>query len=329
MYRKTGFGFITDYSWGSMKKISIVSSCFNEEENIEILYNAVKKQMEPYLDRYEYEQIIVDNCSTDNSAKILRELAEKDKNLKVILNARNFGHIRSPYWAMINGAGDAIIYMASDLQDPPELIGDFIKKWEEGYKIVLGQKRASEEFFLMRLIRNTFYYLIGKIADDGVKLVPNCTGFGLYDKQIIDIARTIDDPYPYFRGLICEIGFEQAIIPFVQPTRKHGKTKNNFYTLYDNAMIGIIKHSKLPLRLASFIGSILSLASLTVAVFYFIYKLIFWNSFSAGQAPLVIGLFFFSSVQLFFIGVLGEYIGAIYTRINKKPLVIEKERINF
>ncbi len=312
-----------------MKKISIVSSCFNEEDNIELLYNSVKKQMEPYLDKYDYEQIIVDNCSTDNSAKILRELAAQDNRLKVIFNARNFGHIRSPYWAMINGTGDAIIYMASDLQDPPELIPDFIKKWEEGYKVVLGQKNSSEEFFLMYLVRKIFYFLIGKIADDGVKLVPNCTGFGLYDKQIIDIARTIDDPYPYFRGLICEIGFEQAIIPFRQPLRKHGKTKNNFYTLYDNAMIGIIKHSKLPLRLASFIGSIVSLISLGIAIFYFIYKLIFWNSFSVGQAPLVIGLFFFSSVQLFFIGVLGEYIGAIYTRINKKPLVIEKERINF
>ncbi len=312
-----------------MKKISIVSSCFNEEDNIEILYNSVKKQIEPYLDRYEYEQIIVDNCSTDNSAKILRELAQKDKNLKVIFNARNFGHIRSPYHAMLSGTGDAIIYMASDLQDPPELIPEFIKKWEEGFKIVLGQKRASEEFFLMNWVRKTFYFLIGKIADDGVKLIPSCTGFGLYDKQIIDIARTIDDPYPYFRGLICEIGFEQAIVPFVQPNRKHGKTKNNFYTLYDNAMIGIIKHSKLPLRLASFIGSTLSLVSLLIAIFYFVYKLIFWESFSVGQAPLVIGLFFFSSVQLFFIGVLGEYIGAIYTRINKKPLVIEKERINF
>ncbi len=312
-----------------MKKISIVSSCFNEEDNIEILYNSVKNQMEPFLDKYDYEQIIVDNCSTDNSAKILRELAQKDKRLKVIFNARNFGHIRSPYHAMLSGSGDAIIYMASDLQDPPELIPDFIRKWEEGYKIVLGQKNASDEFFLMNWVRKSFYYLIGKIADDGVKLIPSCTGFGLYDKQIIDIARTIDDPYPYFRGLICEIGFEQALIPFVQPIRKHGKTKNNFYTLYDNAMIGIIKHSKLPLRLASFVGSALSLVSLLIAIFYFIYKLIYWDSFSVGQAPLVIGLFFFSSVQLFFIGILGEYIGAIYTRINKKPLVIEKERINF
>ncbi len=312
-----------------MKKISIVSSCFNEEDNIEILYNSVREQMQAYEGKYEYEQIIVDNCSTDNSPKILRELAKQDKHLKVIFNARNFGHIRSPYWAMISGSGDAIIYMASDLQDPPNLIPEFIKKWEEGYKVVLGQKNSSEEFFLMNWIRKSFYFLIGTIADDGVKLVPNCTGFGLYDKQIIDIVRTIDDPYPYFRGLICEIGFEQAIVPFVQPLRKHGKTKNNFYTLYDNAMIGIIKHSKLPLRLASFIGSILSFASLMIAIFYFIYKLIFWNSFSVGQAPLVIGLFFFSSVQLFFIGVLGEYIGAIYTRINKKPLVIEKERINF
>lgn len=311
------------------KKISIVSSCFNEEENIEILYERVKAQMEKFSDKYSWEQILVDNGSTDGSAKILKELASKDKHLKVIINARNFGHIRSPYWAIINASGDAVIYMASDLQDPPELIPQFIEKWEQGYKMALAQKTDSKESPVMFLIRQVFYFFIKQIADDDTEQLKQCTGFGLYDREIIDIIRKIDDPYPYMRGLICDIGFEKALIPFTQPKREHGKTHNNFYTMYDNAMIGIVKHSKVPLRLAAFTGFIIGTLSLLAAVFYFVYKLLFWNTFDAGQAPIVIGLFFFSAVQLFFIGIVGEYVGAIYTRVNKRPIVVEKERINF
>ena len=311
------------------KKISIVSSCYNEEENIEILYERVKAQMEKFHDKYDWEQILIDNGSRDNSAEKMRTLAQKDKRVKVIINARNFGHIRSPYWAMINATGDAIIYMASDLQDPPELIPEFIEKWEQGYKMALAQKTNSKENPLVFLIRKAFYFVMRAIADDETDQLNQCTGFGLYDKEIIDIIKKIDDPYPYIRGLICDIGFEKALIPFTQPKREHGKTHNNFYTMYDNAMIGIVKHSKVPLRLAAFTGFILGFLSLLTALFYLIYKLCFWNTFDAGQAPIVIGLFFFSAVQLFFTGIVGEYVGAIYTRVNKRPVVVEKERINF
>ena len=312
-----------------MKKISLISSCYNEEENLDTLYDRVVKAIEPYSNNYEFEYILLDNGSSDNTEGKLRELAQKDKRIKVILNARNFGHIRSPYYGMVQCSGDAIIYLASDLQDPPELIGDFIKKWEDGYKIVLGKKTQSEESFPMFMIRTAYYELISRIADDDTSLVKNCTGFGLFDRCVIDIIKQLDDPYPYIRGLICDIGFEKAFVEYKQPSRRRGISKNNFYSLYDNAMIGIVKHSKVPLRLMTFPGFGLSFLSLGVAVFYFILKLMFWNEFALGLAPIIISLFFLGSVQLFCMGVLGEYIGAIYTRVNKKPVVVEKERINF
>lgn len=312
-----------------MKKISLISSCYNEEENLDTLYDRVVKAIKPYSNNYEFEYILLDNGSSDNTEGKLRELAQKDKRIKVILNARNFGHIRSPYYGMVQCSGDAIIYLASDLQDPPELIGDFIKKWEDGYKIVLGKKTQSEESFPMFMIRTAYYELISRIADDDTSLVKNCTGFGLFDRCVIDIIKQLDDPYPYIRGLICDIGFEKAFVEYKQPSRRRGISKNNFYSLYDNAMIGIVKHSKVPLRLMTFLGFGLSFLSLGVAVFYFILKLMFWNEFALGLAPIIISLFFLGSVQLFCMGVLGEYIGAIYTRVNKKPVVVEKERINF
>lgn len=312
-----------------MKKISIVSSCYNEEENINTLYEKVFETIKPFSEKYEFEYILLDNGSTDRTESKLRELAQKDSRIKIILNARNFGHIRSPYYGMIQSTGDAVIYLASDLQDPPELIKDFIEKWEQGYKIVLAKKTKSEETFLMFLIRSAYYELISRIADDDSGLVKNCTGFGLYDKKVIEIIKSIDDPYPYIRGLICDIGYEKAFVEFKQPLRKHGITKNNFYTLYDNAMIGIVKHSKVPLRIMAILGFGFSFLSLGIAFLYFILKLIFWEEFSLGLAPIIISLFFFASVQLFCLGVLGEYIGAIYTRVNKKPIVVEKERINF
>jgi len=245
----------------------------------------------------------------------------------VIVNTRNFGHIRSPYHALMQAKGAAVIAMAADLQDPPAMIVDFLRKWESGYKIVIGVKAKSEESALFFAIRSIYYRIIGNLAD--IELVKNFTGFGLYDRDIVDILKKIDDPYPYFRGLICDIGYERVEIEYTQNARKRGITKNNFYTLYDLAMLGITNHSKVPLRLATMTGFAVAILSLLVAVGYFIYKLIFWDSFSVGIAPLVIGLFFFASVQLFFIGIIGEYIGAIHTQILKRPLVIEKERINF
>lgn len=309
-----------------MKKISIVTPCYNEEENISILYKEVKRQFSN-LPQYEYEHIFIDNSSTDNTVGVLKEFAKTDKNLKIIVNSRNFGHIRSPYYAMLQADGDAVISLVSDLQDPPYLIPEFIKKWEEGYKIVVGVKTNSEESKLFFRLRKAYYNLVTKLSE--VELIKNYTGFGIYDKQVIQELRNVKDNYPYFRGLICEVGFEKAIIEYKQPARKRGITKNNFFTLYDIAMLGITSHSKVPLRLAAMFGFLMAIISFIAAIVYFIMKIIYWDSMPLGQAPLVIGLFFFSSIQLFFIGIIGEYIGNIHTHVMNRPLVVEKERINF
>jgi len=308
------------------KKISLVTPCYNEEENVNAIYSAVKNIMQ-LKSQYDYEHIFIDNNSSDKTVQILKKIALEDKNVKLIVNARNFGHIRSPYYGLLQSSGDAVILIVADLQDPPELIHQFIEKWEEGYKIVVGVKNQSKESFLMFAIRKTFYNLINKLSE--TKLIKNYTGFGLYDKKVIEILRTIDDPYPYFRGLICDIGFEIVKISYVQPQRYRGITKNNFYTLYDIAILGITNHSKVPLRLATMVGFVASLISLLVALIYFLYKLLYWDSFVIGSAPMIIGVFLFSAVQLMFIGIIGEYVGSIHTQVLKRPLVIEKERINF
>jgi glycosyltransferase involved in cell wall biosynthesis len=308
------------------KLISIVTPSYNEESNVVPLYKEIKKIMESMPD-YDYEHIFIDNASTDTTAAKLKEIARKDKKCKVIFNSRNFGHIRSPFYGMLQAKGDAVIYIACDFQDPPQLIREFVKKWERGYLVVKAVKQSSDETKSMFFLRKLFYSLINRLSE--VELTKNYTGFGLYDKRIMDILRKIDDPYPYFRGMISEIGFEQATVKFIQPTRKRGITKNNFYTLYDMGLLGITSHTKVPLRLATIIGFAMSGLSLIVSLTYLILKLIFWESFPMGIAPLLIGIFFFSSIQLFFIGILGEYIGLIHTQVKKRPLVIEKERINF
>jgi glycosyltransferase involved in cell wall biosynthesis len=229
--------------------------------------------------------------------------------------------------AALQAQGDAVVAMASDLQDPPELIREFVTKWEQGYKAVMAVKSKSEESPIVLAIRKVYYRLLRRLSD--VELVENATGFGLYDKQIFDNLRKLDDPYPYFRGQIAEIGLEVAKVEFTQPRRKRGITKNNFYTLFDMALLGMTSHSKVPLRLATMLGFASAALSLLVALFYLIYKLIFWNSFELGLAPLVVGIFFFSSVQLFFLGLVGEYVGSIHTYVRHMPLVVEKERINF
>jgi len=308
------------------KLISVVSGCYNEEENIRECYERVRKVFHE-IGRYRYEHIFIDNASQDRTAAILREIAAQDKNVKVILNARNFGHVRSGYHAMLQARGDAVISIVSDLQDPPELIKEFVAKWETGFRIVIGVKQESEESIIFFAVRRMYYEMVGRLAE--IQLTKNATGFGLYDRRFIDILKEIDDPYPYFRGLVSEIGFPSAQISYLQPARKRGITSNNFYRLYDLAMLGITNHSKVPLRLATMLGFTLSFLSFIVAVFYLIFKLLFWQQFSLGLAPLVVGLFFFGSVQLFFIGILGEYIGAIHTQVLKRPLVIELERLNF
>ncbi len=306
--------------------ITIVTPCYNEQENAELLYEALRDMMSRFP-QYDYDHLYIDNCSTDNTVGILRRLAASDKRVRIILNARNFGHIRSPYYGLLQATGNAVIYMASDFQDPPDLIPQLIAEWEKGAMMVLAIKTQSKEAPLLYAIRTAYYRLVARLSDIGLN--ENSTGFGLYDRKIIETLRKIDDPYPYFRGLISEIGFEPVKIPFTQPLRVRGITKNNFYTLYDIAMLGITKHSKVPLRLAAMSGFALSIMSLIAGLGYLIYKLLFWDRFSAGMAPVVIGLFLFCSVQLFFIGILGEYIGVILTHVRKLPLVVEKERINF
>lgn len=309
-----------------MKKlISIVTPCYNEEDNIEELYVRIKKVMSTLP--YDYEHICIDNASTDNTVAKIRELLITDPHLKLIINARNFGHIRSPYHAILESNGDACILIAADLQDPPEMIAKFVEKWEEGYKTVMAVKPESEESKLIFFIRKSYYRFISRISE--VELVQNATGAGLFDRCIIQTLRKINDPYPYFRGLVCEVGFPLATVPFKQPRREKGVTKNNFYTLYDIAMLGITNHSKVPLRLMTIAGFLMSLISLIVAFGFFIAKLVFWNSFALGIAPIIIGMFFFAAIQLFSIGVLGEYIGMIYTQVRKLPLVVEAERVNF
>lgn len=309
-----------------MPLISVVTPCYNEEENVRELYQQIRDIFAD-LPGYEYEHIYIDNCSRDRTVELVKELCRGDKRVRLIVNARNFGHIRSPNHGMLQASGDAIILMASDLQDPPQLIRDFIQKWEEGYKVVLGVKTKTQESFMMSLIRNSFYGFISRLSE--IELTKNNTGFGLYDRQVIEIVRRIDDPYPYFRGMVSDIGFESAKVEFYKPARKRGISSNNFYTLYDIAMLGITNHSKVPLRLATMTGFFLAFLSLLVALGYLAAKLIFWDTFSMGMAPIIIGIFFFSSVQLFFIGIIGEYIGAIHTQVHKRPLVIEKERVNF
>jgi polyisoprenyl-phosphate glycosyltransferase len=309
-----------------MPLISIVTPCYNEEENVEEVYQRVK-QVFTELPDYKYEHLFIDNASKDKTVEILKSFAQNDKNLKIIVNSRNFGHIKSPYYGLLQASGDATILLFADLQDPPELIKDFLKKWEEGYKVALGIKTQSREPATMFLFRKIYYDFIGKLSE--TELTKNNNGFGLYDKKVISVLKEIKDPYPYFRGIISEIGFASAKIEYTQMFRKRGVTKNNFYTLYDIAMLGITNHSKVPLRLATMLGLCMSILSFLIALCYFIAKLIFWNTFSIGIAPIIIGLFFFSSVQLFFIGIIGEYIGSIHTQILNRPLVIEKERINF
>jgi len=307
------------------KLISIVTPCYNEEENMEELCQRIASVMTALP--YDYEHICIDNCSTDGTVRVVKGIAAQDRRVKLIVNARNFGHIRSPYYGILQSMGDACVLIAADLQDPPEMIVQFIEKWEAGYKTVLAVKPESEESFIMFGLRRAYYRLITRISE--VPLVKNATGAGLFDREVIDILRGIQDPYPYFRGLLCEIGFPIATVPFKQPRRQRGVTKNNFYTLYDIGMLGITNHSKVPLRLMAMSGFLLAFLSLIVALIFFVAKLVFWNMFQLGTAPILIGIFFFGAIQAFFIGVLGEYIGSIHTQVRGMPLVVEMERVNF
>jgi glycosyltransferase involved in cell wall biosynthesis len=307
--------------------LTILTPCFNEEGNVREVYQQVRAVMET-LPAYDYEHLFIDNASKDGTVRILRELAAADRRVKVIINTRNFGHIRSPYYAFLQARGDAVMSCVADLQDPPQLIPQFVAKWEEGYKVVIGVKAESHESWLMARTRRFYYRLVARLSSD-VELVHNYTGFGLYDREVVEQFRATDEQYPYFRGLVADFGYERAVVDYVQPARFQGRTSNDFFSLFDVAMLGITNHSKVPLRIATMAGFTISILSLLVALGYLVAKLVFWNELQLGLAPLLIGIYFFGAVQLFFIGMLGEYIGSIHTQVHKRPLVVEKERINF
>jgi len=311
----------------SMKQkiISIVTLFYNEVDNIELLIKKVKDAMR--RTSYDYEHIIIDNCSIDGTIPLLKKIAKNDKRVKLILNTRNFGDFRAPVHAILQSQGDACISIPSDMVIPPGLIVDFLNKWEAGYKIVFAVKSGSDDGFLMKRIRALYYKLINQISD--TNLIQNATGNGLYDKEVIDIIRHVGDPSPYLRGFLCEIGFPIGMVPYHHKNGQAGAANRNWYDLYDMAMLGIVSHSKLPLRIMTVGGFIVSLASLLCAFLYLFAKIIYWDTFSLGLVPMLIGIFFFGSVQTFFLGILGEYVISIHTQIIKIPLVIESERINF
>jgi dolichol-phosphate mannosyltransferase len=308
------------------KLLSIISPCFNEEQNISELYKRVLEEIKLFP-QYDFEYLFIDNASTDGTVDLLRELTKLDSRVKVIVNTRNFGHIRSPYWGIINTKGEATIYLASDLQDPPELISQFIKEWEKGSKIVLAVKPVTSTNFIIHAMRRMYYKFLDGISE--VPIVKDSTGFGLYDKIVLDKIREINDPYPFLRGLICELGYNIKTIQFCQPKRRKGVSKNNFYSLYDIALLGIVSHSMVPIRLASILGFTFGLLSIVMAFIIFIVKILFWNSLPLGYAPLGISMLLIFGVLLFFIGMLGEYVGVIHTYTQRRPIVVERERINF
>jgi glycosyltransferase involved in cell wall biosynthesis len=306
--------------------LSVVTSCYNEEENVRALYEAVRDVMAKHPG-YRYEHVFIDNASRDGTRRILREICAADRNVKAIFNARNFGAVRSGIHVLLQTSGVAVMGLACDFQDPPELLHDFIAQWEAGAKIVLGVKTSAAERSLFYAIRGAYYRLLSRIGS--APPVVQSTGFGMFDRVVIDALRRIRDPYPFFRGLLSEIGYEPALVPYHQPPRRRGITSQNFYSLYDQAFLGITSHSKVPLRLATMVGFVMSVLSVLVGLGYLVAKLAFWDNFSVGIAPILVGFFFLTSVQLFFIGILGEYVGVIWTHVRAVPHVFELERINF
>ena len=306
-------------------KISVCTPTYNEKENILKLYSEIKKIFED--NNLEYEHVVIDNNSDDGTIEILKDICKKDKNFKVIINQKNYGHIRSPFYGLLQTSGDATILMSSDFQDPVELIPKYIEKWKSGKKIVLGKKETSDETKIFFSLRNLYYKFLNLLSEDDLTL--NTTGSGIFDKEVIEELKKIKDPYPYFRGLITELGYKISFINFNQPKRMAGQTKNNIFTLYDIAMLGLVKHSRKPLRFMVLVGFFSSFICFLTGLIYLFYKIIFWNSFSVGVAPIVIGLFLIASIQITLLGLVGEYIGVILLNQKKTPLVVEKERINF
>ena len=310
-----------------MKKISVLVPCYNEQENVVPLSEALTELFGTKLNSYDYEIVFIDNCSTDNTRPLLEQICGKDKRIKAIFNAKNFGQFNSPYYGMLQVTGDCVISMCCDFQDPVEMLPEFVKEWENGYKIVCGIKEASKENKIVRFMRTCYYKVIKKMSN--TEMIEHFTGFGLYDRSFIEVLRNLDDPTPFLRGIVAELGAKRKDIPYEQQKRRAGKTHNNFYTLYDAAMLSFTSYTKIGLRLATFLGIGIAVISAVIGVIYLILKLVNWNDFPLGMAPVLIGMFFLGSVQLFFIGFLGEYILSMNSRIMKRPLVIEEKRINF
>ena len=310
-----------------MKKISVLIPCYNEEENVVPISEAVIKTLTKDLPEYDYELVFIDNDSQDRTRSLIRQLCNENPKIKAIFNARNFGQFNSPYYGMLQITGDCVIEMVADFQDPVELIPQYVHEWEKGYKIVIGIKTSSKENRLMYWLRGCYYKMMKKLSD--VEQIEQFTGSGLYDRDFIEVLRNLDDPTPFLRGIVAELGFKIKQIPYEQPKRRAGETKNHFYQLYDAAMLSITSYTKAGLRLATIFGSICSLISMVVAVVYLVMKLMYWDRFPAGMAPVLIGMCFLGSVQIFFIGLMGEYILSINARVMKRPLVIEEERLNF
>ena len=310
-----------------MKKVSVLIPCFNEEDNVVPMSEAIVNLFNTELSSYNYELIFIDNDSKDKTRELLRKICADNHNIKAIFNAKNFGQFNSPYYGMLQATGDCVISMVCDFQDPVELIPQYLEAWEEGYKIVIGIKTSSKENFFMYHLRTMYYKMIKRFST--VDQIEHFTGSGLYDRDFIEVLRKLDDPTPFMRGIVAELGYKRKEIPYEQPKRRAGKTHNNWYTLYDAAMLSFTSYTKVGLRLATFLGIGIGIVSFVIAMIYLVMKLLYWDSFNAGMAPVLIGIFFIGAVQLFFMGFLGEYILSINQRVMKRPLVIEEERINF
>lgn len=310
-----------------MKKVSVLIPCYNEEENVGPMSEAIVNLFEKELTQYDYELLFIDNDSKDRTREILREICKKNKHIKAIFNAKNFGQFNSPYYGILQTTGDCTISMVCDFQDPIELIPQYLQEWENGYKIVIGIKTSSKENPIMYHLRGLYYKIVKKFSD--VEQIEHFTGSGLYDKDFVEVLRNLKDPTPFLRGIVAELGFRRKEIPYEQPKRRAGKTSNNFYRLYDAAMLSITSYTKVGLRLCTFIGIMTGIISFIIGIVYLVLKLVFWDSFQAGMAPILIGMFMLGAIQLFFIGMIGEYVLSINQRVMNRPLVIEEERLNF
>lgn len=310
-----------------MKKISILIPCYNEEENVVPMSEAIVNLFVTELKNYDYELLFIDNDSHDNTRNLLRGICAKNPKVRAIFNAKNFGQFNSPYYGILQTTGDCTISMVCDFQDPIELIPQYIREWEKGYKIVIGIKTSSKENPIMYHLRGMYYKFIKKFSD--VEQIEHFTGSGLYDRDFVEVLRKLKDPTPFLRGIVAELGYKRKEIPYEQPKRRAGKTHNNFYSLYDAAMLSITSYTKIGLRLCTFFGVACAGVSVIVGLIYLILKLVYWDNFAAGMAPVLIGMLFLGALQLFFIGFIGEYILSINQRVMNRPLVIEEERINF